>query len=478
LIPPALARTHAAAEDAAMRALLLVVLAASPLLRAQDLPAVEVREVAGTRLRYAVQTPSQHAPATWAPLLVLFSAAPGEAAALADLAAVGVPVAKAGFVVVAPVRGDGPADLRPLFAVVRRTFRIEQGGMHAAIVGDVAGNAAGIRAHRHEFQTVTWLDGVDGSPLDALRRLPARRVFGPPADGDLGPHFLRVHGERVLAGAADAIARVLDDFHDAAANGDEARYFAILPDDAVFLGTDGAERWTGAVFRREFAKYFERDSAWTYVCLRRAVDVDAGGQWATFDETFDNEAYGECRGSGVVVQRDGRWVLRQYHLSVPVPNDLARPVAARIRAFQDGVRAAASIVLVRHAEKASDGDDPELSAAGRERAGRLAAALRDVPFTTVYTSELRRTAQTVAPLCMARAITPTVLRAADTRGLAAAIQANAAANALVCGHSNTVPQILAALGVRGTVTIADDEYDRLFVVTLGADGPALVSLRY
>ena len=44
------------------------------------------------------------------------------------------------------------------------------------------------------------------------------------------------------------------------------------------------------------------------------------------------------------------------------------------------------------------------------------------------------------------------------------------ASALVAGHSNTVPELLTALGVKETVTIADDEYDNLFVVTLDSAG--------
>jgi NAD(P)H dehydrogenase (quinone) len=42
----------------------------------------------------------------------------------------------------------------------------------------------------------------------------------------------------------------------------------------------------------------------------------------------------------------------------------------------------------------------------------------------------------------------------------------------------SVPAILKGLGVEEPIKIADDEYDRLFVVTLGLAGPRLLSLRY
>src|SRR5262249_42795332 len=45
------------------------------------------------------------------------------------------------------------------------------------------------------------------------------------------------------------IGRVLDDWHDAAAHADEARYFGHFAPGGVFLGTDASERWDVAAFR-------------------------------------------------------------------------------------------------------------------------------------------------------------------------------------------------------------------------------------
>lgn len=463
-----------------LRLLLGLAAATSLSLRAaaQELPAVEIRTIDGAGLRCVVQLPANWSPPTWVPLLVVFADRAGEAAARSAVAAAAA-AARAGFVVVAPVQAENghAADQAPL-AWLRRTFRIDQGGMHAALHGADAGAAPVWRRHRHEFQSVTWL-GDAVPPQLAMRGSPARRVYGPLAVEELGAHVVRVHVERALPGAAGDVARALDEFHDAAAIGDARRYFALLPEDAVFLGTDATERWTGERFRAFAMPYFERGSAWTYVCLARRVDVDASGQFASFDETLDHEAYGECRGSGVMVRRDGRWVLRQYHLSIPVPNGIARAVAARIAAFHDGIAATTMVIVVRHAEKADASADPPLSEAGRRRAEALASALREVPFAAVYTSELRRTAETVAPLCAARSLAAQVVRAAESRGLAARIRSDhRGAAVLVCGHSNTVPEILRALGVPDPVAIADDEYDRLFVVALTPDGARLLELRY
>lgn len=421
----------------------------------------------------------------WVPLAVLLPDGNADlAAARAVVRRLGADLIANGFAVASPaLPADGKA-LAPVFAALRRTLRVDQGGMHAVVVGPLASALPLLQHHRHEFQTFTLLGATDEQGLAALRRLPARRVHAAP-DGDaasLARHLLGWHAERQAerTGASGDVHRTLDDFHDAAANGDERRYFAILPDDAVFLGTDGRERWTGAEFRAFAAPWFERPSAWTYVPLARHVDVDASGALAWFDEVLDHASYGECRGSGVLSRRDGGWVLRQYNLTIPVPNELARGVCARIRALLDGrAPGATTVVVVRHAEKQVGGDDPELSDGGRLRAAALARSLRDVPLAAVYHSEYRRTAATVEPLCRERALTAVALPAASIDALAARLSsAHAGEVVLVCGHSNTVPALLRALGAKQAVAIADDEYDRMLVVVLGPDGVDLVPLRY
>ena len=55
-----------------------------------------------------------------------------------------------------------------------------------------------------------------------------------------------------------AIARVLDDWHDAAAKADEKRYFDHLTEEAVFLGTDITERWDKKAFRAYSHPHFAK----------------------------------------------------------------------------------------------------------------------------------------------------------------------------------------------------------------------------
>ena len=137
--------------------------------------------------------------------------------------------------------------------------------------------------------------------------------------------------------------------------------------------------------------------------------------------------------------------------------------------------AAPVIVVVRHAEKASaGGNDPELSVAGQKRAEALARILKDSQITAVFATELKRTQQTAAPTARAAHLTPTVLPAGDIPGLVAKLRA-LNGNALVVGHGNTIPDLMKALGITTPVTIPEDDYTEIFLVSL-SDPPQLLRL--
>lgn len=128
---------------------------------------------------------------------------------------------------------------------------------------------------------------------------------------------------------ANSPNQVLNNFHVAASRADFDAYFAAWTEQSVFLGTDATERWEGRQFK-DFAKpYFEKGQGWTYLPRERHVTIEGSTAW--FDELLDNEKYGECRGSGVLLQRRGTWVIVQYNLSFPIPNDMAAEVTGKIK---------------------------------------------------------------------------------------------------------------------------------------------------
>jgi broad specificity phosphatase PhoE len=135
------------------------------------------------------------------------------------------------------------------------------------------------------------------------------------------------------------------------------------------------------------------------------------------------------------------------------------------------------VVIVRHAEKAANGgNDPDLSSAGRARADVLARILKDSGITAIFTSEFKRTQETAAPTATSAHVAPTVVAAKDTAALVAKLhQLNG--NALVVGHSDTIPNLIKALGINTPIDIPDADYSELFIVTLG-DKPQLFRLHY
>jgi broad specificity phosphatase PhoE len=144
---------------------------------------------------------------------------------------------------------------------------------------------------------------------------------------------------------------------------------------------------------------------------------------------------------------------------------------------------AQTIVIVRHAERADDGaqapmmgKDPDLSAAGRARAAALASVLKDAHISAIYVSEYRRTRQTAEPLARAIDVKPNVIAAKDVPALVEALR-TAQGNVLVVGHSDTIPEIIEALGVKGPSKIGESDYDSLFIVT-AAPRPTLLRLHY
>jgi len=128
-----------------------------------------------------------------------------------------------------------------------------------------------------------------------------------------------------------AVRKVLDDFHAAASEADEPRYFGHFTCDAVFLGTDAGERWSVTEFREYAHPHFASGKGWTYVPHERHVAFSKDGATAWFDETLASEKYGNVRGTGVLERIDGRWKIAQYSMTFLVPNETASEVVRIIR---------------------------------------------------------------------------------------------------------------------------------------------------
>lgn len=134
-----------------------------------------------------------------------------------------------------------------------------------------------------------------------------------------------------------------------------------------------------------------------------------------------------------------------------------------------------AVIVVRHAEKQSQTDpDTALSVTGEDRALALARLLRNSGVTHVVVSDKKRTAQTAEPLTDQTGLKPVVVT--EVPKLVEALKAMPKdAVVVVVHHSNTIPEILKALGVKADIKLKDDQYGRVFVVQQDA---SLLELAY
>lgn len=152
-----------------------------------------------------------------------------------------------------------------------------------------------------------------------------------------------------------------------------------------------------------------------------------------------------------------------------------------------------TVILVRHAEKQTvptDDRDPALTDEGSARAVTLARLLGNANVTHLFSTEYRRTRATLAPLAEATGLEVETVSAPEAARQIELLRAlPPGSTAVVAGHSNTVPAFVMQLGgevanlvkTRHGPCLGDDEYDRLFFVTLPVgDGAATktTELRY
>lgn len=141
------------------------------------------------------------------------------------------------------------------------------------------------------------------------------------------------------------------------------------------------------------------------------------------------------------------------------------------------------IYIVRHAEKdLSDkgNPNPNLSEAGKQRAGKLLTTLKKVKFSAAYATPFSRTQQTIEPIALFNKIEITNYDPRNIKSLVEEILSKySGKNIIIVGHSNTILETLEAFGVKKPFdTIAEDDYTNLFHLTIEKDKATLQSSRY
>lgn len=144
-----------------------------------------------------------------------------------------------------------------------------------------------------------------------------------------------------------------------------------------------------------------------------------------------------------------------------------------------------TVLLVRHAEKASDAEDSPLTEAGARRAQELVRVAAGAGVSAIYSSQFRRNRDTARPLSERSGVgvteAPVNLSDPGDYGKALArdiLERHAGGTVLVVGHANTLGATVEALTGR-PAQIEGVEYHDLFVVTVPPSGAAgLIKAQY
>lgn len=151
-------------------------------------------------------------------------------------------------------------------------------------------------------------------------------------------------------------------------------------------------------------------------------------------------------------------------------------ILSQLSGAQQGSR---TVYVVRNAETASAAADA-LSPAGQKRAQCLAETLKDSGINKIFVSDVKATQQTAEPLANALKIKASVVPARDSSTLARNVLYSAGTgDILLVGDRNTLQVTISRLQGGTPKPIAENEYDRMFVLTITDGGGAQTAmLRY
>jgi phosphohistidine phosphatase SixA len=150
---------------------------------------------------------------------------------------------------------------------------------------------------------------------------------------------------------------------------------------------------------------------------------------------------------------------------------LAVALMAPAAAFADP----SAIYVVRHAEKAAGGKDPELTAEGQARAQNIATILQKAGIAHVFSTPFARTRQTAQALAQRSNLAIETYDPRAPEALVGKVKTLDGA-VLVVGHSNTVPELVRLFGGAPGADIPESEYDRLYQLIPAPGGMTTILL--
>ena len=132
-----------------------------------------------------------------------------------------------------------------------------------------------------------------------------------------------------------------------------------------------------------------------------------------------------------------------------------------------------TFILVRHAEKdlTQSTADPDLSQEGKDRALNLVKMLNQTEIQAIYSTDFKRTKQTVDPTATAKSLSVNIYDPRQTGEIDIMLQKHAGQTLLVSGHSNTIPAFVNYLiGLEKYKPMGDGEYGNIIIVSVAQRG--------
>ncbi len=137
------------------------------------------------------------------------------------------------------------------------------------------------------------------------------------------------------------------------------------------------------------------------------------------------------------------------------------------------------IVMVRHTEQDTVGDDPDLTATGQARAERLANMIKDFPLNLIYTNAFERTVKTAQPSAYLHQQAIQFYDHETAADFISTIAKNGQGlHLLVVGRANTVPEMLNTLaGEKRFPDIDESDYSNIYIIGISESGQRVNIIR-
>ncbi len=136
------------------------------------------------------------------------------------------------------------------------------------------------------------------------------------------------------------------------------------------------------------------------------------------------------------------------------------------------------LIMARHAEKDTVGDDPVLTEAGNLRAEKLSAILQDLTLHGVYSTQFVRTMKTAQPSALSHQQPILIYDPKETNFIQNLVEKNPGKHMLIVGHSNSTPELINQLLDKEQFKEIDEkDYSNIFIVAVGNSGQSVKVVR-